>query len=250
MKCKQTDSIYTSSMQIGINTDTSQIDALIVKLERAIELQKQLTKEPPQTKKAALANLIDVTPAVFGAVVSWNVWWPGKVRVYSTYRRGDETIEMCSQPISNSYQSYLVNNLPAGQDTECHVRFYDNDERELFRSNTVKGKTSSDASEILNAMPTAFAVDTGQTYSLRAGILVDSFILGGTVTASKIESPLASIKELQDNVAAIITNATDTRNQLERIDHQRNKDFVSLSKAVRSVEESISRLSHRDSLIR
>ncbi|AYD44765.1 hypothetical protein [Yersinia rochesterensis] len=44
MKCKQTDSIYTSSMQIGINTDTIQIDALIVKLERAVELQKQLSK--------------------------------------------------------------------------------------------------------------------------------------------------------------------------------------------------------------
>ncbi|MCB5301172.1 hypothetical protein [Yersinia bercovieri] len=98
-------------------------------------------------------------------------------------------------------------------------------------------------------LPTVFAVDTGQTYSLRAGIHIDSFILGGAVRASKIESSPASIKELQDNVAAIITNASDTRHQLECIDHQRNKDFVSLSKAVRSVEESISRLSHRDSFI-
>ncbi|HDL6704964.1 TPA: hypothetical protein PXJ57_004682, partial [Yersinia enterocolitica] len=97
---------------------------------------------------------------------------------------------------------------------------------------------------------TPFAVDTGQTYSLRTGIHIDSFILGGAVRASNIETSLASIKELQDNVAAIITNATDTRHQLERIDHQRNEDFVSLSKAVRSVEESISQLSHRDSFIR
>ncbi|ELI8130094.1 TPA: hypothetical protein U5D97_003296 [Yersinia enterocolitica] len=237
-----------NTIEIKVSVDTGPIDSLITKLERAVELQKQLTQEPLQTKKATLANLIDVTPAVFGVVVSWNVWWPGKVRVYSKYRRGDETIEMCSRPISNSYQSYLVNNLPAGQDTECHVRFYDNDGGESFRSNTVKGKASSDASEILNAMP--FAVDTGQTYSLRTGIHIDSFILGGAVRASNIETSLASIKELQDNVAAIITNATDTRHQLERIDHQRNKDFVSLSKAVRSVEESISQLSHRDSFIR
>lgn len=50
---------------------------------------------------------------------------------------------------------------------------------------------------------------------------------------------------MHDNVAAIITNATDTQHQIERIDHQRNEDFVSLSKAVRSVEESISRLIHQ-----
>ncbi|HDL7935813.1 TPA: hypothetical protein PXP96_002016 [Yersinia enterocolitica] len=239
-----------NTIEIKVSVDTGPIDSLITKLERAVELQKQLTQEPLQTKKATLANLIDVTPAAFGVVVSWNVWWPGKVRVYSKYRRGDETIEMCSRPISNLHQAYLVNNLPAGQDIECHVRFCDNDGRESFRSNTVNGKASSDASEILNAMPTPFAVDTGQTYSLRAGIHIDSFILGGAGFASKIESSLASIKELQDNVAAIITNATDTRHQLERIDHQRNEDFVSLSKAVRSVEESISRLSHRDSFIR
>ncbi|HDL7461706.1 TPA: hypothetical protein PXN49_002305 [Yersinia enterocolitica] len=239
-----------NTIEIKVSVDTGPIDSLITKLERAVELQKQLTQEPLQTKKATLANLIDVTPAVFGVVVSWNVWWTGKVRVYSKYRRGDETIEMCSQPISNSYQSYLVNSLPAGQDTECHVRFYDNDGGESFRSPIVKGKVSSDASEILNAMPITFGVDTGQTYTLRTGIHIDSFILGGAVRASNIETSLASIKELQDNVAAIITNATDTRHQLERIDHQRNKDFVALSKAVRSVEESISRLGHRDSFIR
>ncbi|HHH0263265.1 TPA: hypothetical protein ACPZQN_003876 [Yersinia enterocolitica] len=237
-----------NTIEIKVSVDTGPIDSLITKLERAVELQKQLTQEPLQTKKATLANLIDVTPAVFGVVVSWNVWWPGKVRVYSKYRRGDETIEMCSRPISKSWQSYLVNGLPAGQDIECHVRFYDNDGKEVFRSTTVTGKASADASEILNATP--FAVDTGQTYSLRTGIHIDSFILGGAVRASNIETSLASIKELQDNVAAIITNATDTRHQLERIDHQRNEDFVSLSKAVRSVEESISQLSHRDSFIR
>ncbi|MBW5815866.1 hypothetical protein H0I64_06180 [Yersinia kristensenii] len=250
MKCKQTGSIYTSSMQIGINTDTSQIDALIVKLERAVELQKQLTQEPQQSKKVTVPDVIHVTSARFGVVVSWNVCWPGTVRVHSEYRKGDETTQMCSQPISKSWQSYLVNGLRAGQDIECHVRFYDNDGKEVFRSTTVAGKASADACEILNAMPTPLAVDTGQTYSLRAGIHIDSFILGGAVRASKIESSLASIKELQDNVAAIITNATDARHQLERIDHQRNEDFVSLSKAVRSVEESISRLSHRDSFIR
>lgn len=232
-----------NTIEIKVSVDTGPIDSLITKLERAVELQKQLTQEPLQTKKATLANLIDVTPAVFGVVVSWNVWWPGKVRVYSEYRKGDETTQMCSQPISKSWQSYLVNGLPAGQDIECHVRFYDNDGKEVFRSTTVTGKASADASEILNATP--FAVDTGQTYSLRAGIHIDSFILGGTVTASKIESSLASIKELQENVAAIITNATDTQHQIERIDHQRNEDFVSLSKAVRSVEESISRLIHQ-----
>ncbi|WP_145482790.1 hypothetical protein [Yersinia rohdei] len=239
-----------NTIEIKVSVDTGPIDSLITKLERAVELQKQLTQEPLQTKKATLANLIDVTPAVFGVVVSWNVWWPGKVRVYSKYRRGDETIEMCSRPISNSYQSYLVNNLPAGQDTECHVRFYDNDGGESFRSNTVKGKASSDASEILNAMPTPFAVDTGQTYSLRTGIHIDSFILGGSVCASKIETSLASIKELQDNVAAIIATAIENQQYIERVNHQREKDFVALSKAVRSVEESISRLSHRDSFIR
>ncbi|ELZ0587050.1 hypothetical protein ABSL28_004235 [Yersinia enterocolitica] len=236
-----------NTIEIKVSVDTGPIDSLITKLERAVELQKQLTQEPLQTKKATLANLIDVTPAVFGVVVSWNVWWPGKVRVYSKYRRGDETIEMCSRPISNSYQSYLVNNLPAGQDTECHVRFYDNDGGESFRSNTVKGKASPDASEILNATP--FAVDTGQTYSLRTGIHIDSFILGGSVCASKIETSLASIKELQDNVAAIIATAIENQQYIERVNHQREKDFVALSKAVRSVEESISQLSHRDSFI-
>ncbi|ELW8974590.1 TPA: hypothetical protein ACPZI4_001312 [Yersinia enterocolitica] len=237
-----------NTIEIKVSVDTGPIDSLITKLERAVELQKQLTQEPLQTKKATLANLIDITPAVFGVVVSWNVWWPGKVRVYSKYRRGDETIEMCSRPISNSYQSYLVNNLPAGQDTECHVRFYDNDGGESFRSNTVTGKANSDASEILNAMP--FAVDTGQTYSLRAGIHIDSFILGGTVAASTIESSLASIKEFQENVAAIIATAIENQQYIERVNHQRENDFVALSKAVRSVEESISQLSHRDSFIR
>lgn len=147
MEANKAKSTSTITIDVGVNTDP--IDGFITKLERAVELQKQLTQEPLQTKKATLANLIDVTPAVFGVVVSWNVWWPGKVRVYSKYRRGDETIEMCSRPISNLYQSYLVNNLPAGQDTECHVRFYDNDGGESFRSNTVKGKASPDASEIL-----------------------------------------------------------------------------------------------------
>lgn len=237
-----------NTIEIKVSVDTGPIDSLITKLELAVELQKQLTQEPLQTKKATLANLIDVTPAVFGVVVSWNVWWPGKVRVYSKYRRGDETIEMCSRPISNLYQSYLVNSLPAGQDTECHVRFYDNDGGESFRSNTVKGKASPDASEILNATP--FAVDTGQTYSLRTGIHIDSFILGGSVRASKIETSLASIKELQDNVAAIIATAIENQQYIERVNHQREKDFVALSKAVRSVEESISQLSHRDSFIR
>ncbi|HHH1341021.1 TPA: hypothetical protein ACPZRY_004115 [Yersinia enterocolitica] len=232
-----------NTIEIKVSVDTTPIDSLITKLERAVELQKQLTQEPLQTKKATLANLIDVTPAVFGVVVSWNVWWPGKVRVYSKCRRGDETVETCSWPVSNSQQSYLINGLAAGQSIECHVRFYDNDGKEIFRSDTVTGKASADASEILNATP--FAVDTGQTYSLRTGIHIGSFILGGTVAASKIEPSLASIKELQDNVAAIITNATDNQHQVERIDHQRNEDFVSLSKAVRSVEESISRLIHQ-----
>ncbi|ELZ1907748.1 hypothetical protein ACS78O_14565 [Yersinia enterocolitica] len=239
-----------NTIEVKVNVDTAPIDSLIAKLERAVELQKQLTQEPQQSKKVTLANLIGVTPAVFGVVVSWNVWWPGTVRVHSEYRKGDGTIQMLSQPISKSWQNYLVNGLFAGQDIECHVRFYDNDGKEVFRSTTVAGKASADACEILNAMPTPLAVDTGQTYSLRAGIHIDSFILGGAVRASKIESSLASIKELQDNVAAIITNATDTRHQLERIDHQRNEDFVSLSKAVRSVEESIRRLSYRDSFIR
>lgn len=237
-----------NTIEIKVSVDTGPIDRLITKLERAVELQKQLTQEPLQTKKVTVPDVIHVTSGKFGVVVSWNVWWPGAVRVHSEYRKGDETTQMCSQPISKSWQSYLVNGLPAGQDIECHVRFYDNDGKEVFRSTTVTGKASADASEILNATP--FAVDTGQTYSLRTGIHIDSFILGGAVRASNIETSLASIKELQENVAAIIANATDTRHQLERIDHQRNEDFVSLSKAVRSVEESISQLSHRDSFIR
>lgn len=234
-----------NTIEIKVSADTGPIDSLITKLERAVELQKQLTQEPLQTKKATLANLIDVTPAAFGVVVSWNVWWPGKVRVYSKYRHGDEVIEMYGLAVSNSQQSYLINGLSAGQSIECHVRFYNNDGGEAFRSNTVTGKASSDASEILNAVPTGGYVGNSKTYSLRAGIHIDSFILGGAGFASKIESSLASIKELQDNVAAIITNATDTRHQLERIDHQRNEDFVALSKAVRSVEESISLLIHQ-----
>lgn len=234
-------------IEIKFSVDTAPLDSLITKLERAVELQKQLTQEQQQSKKATLANLIDVTPAVFGVVVSWSGWWSGKVRVYSKYRRGDETIEMCSQPISNSYQSYLVNGLPAGQGIECHVRFCDNDGRELFRSATVTGKASADASEILNVAHTGGVAGNGQTYSLRAGIHIDSLILGGTVTASKIEPSLASIKELQDNVAAIITNATDNQHQIERVNFQREKYFIVLSKALRSAEQHIKqlRLIHR-----
>ncbi|WP_227732036.1 hypothetical protein [Yersinia proxima] len=244
-----------NTIEVIVNVDTAPIDSLITKLERAVELQKQLTQEPLQTKKAALADLINVTPAVLGVVVSWNVWWPGKARVYSKYRRGDEAIEMCSRPISNLHQAYLVNGLIAGQDIECHVRFCDNDGRELFRSATVTGKASSDASEILytlSADTTYQCREAARTqYNVRAGISIEGGgYCSGIVTAAKIEPSLASIKELQDNVAAIITNATDTQHQLERIDHQRNEDFVSLSKAVRLVEESISQLSHRDSFIR
>lgn len=76
------------------------------------------------------------------------------------------------------------------------------------------------------------------------GINIDGCVFSGKIEA-RIDPSLASIKELQDNVAAITTNATDTQHQVERIDHQRNEDFVSLSKAVRSVEESISRLIHQ-----
>ncbi|MGH1529998.1 hypothetical protein [Yersinia proxima] len=237
-----------NTIEIKVNVDTAPLDSLITKLERAVELQKQLT---PKSKPRSLIS-ISVEPAPFGVVVSWSEWWVGaaRVRVYSKCRRGDETVETCSWPVSSSQQSYLINGLAAGQSIECHVRFYDNDGKEIFRSDTVTGKASSDASEILNAVPTGGYVGNSKTYSLRAGIHIDSFILGGTVTASKVEPSLASIKELQDKVAAIITNATDTQHQLERIDHQRNEDFVSLSKAVRSVEESISRLSLRDSFIR
>ncbi|WP_145590202.1 hypothetical protein [Yersinia aleksiciae] len=235
-----------NTIEIKVSVDTGPIDSLITKLERAVELQKQLT---PKIKPTLLSP-ISVESSQFGVVVSWSEWPHGKVRVYSKYRRGDEVTEQCSQPLSHPSKSYFIGGLVAGQDIECHVRFYDQGKREILRSAVVTGQASTDASAILNATPTTFAVDNGQTYLLRTGIHIDSFILGGTVTALKIESSPASIKELQDNVAAIITNATDTRHQLERIDHQRNKDFVSLSKAVRSVEESISRLSHRDSLIR
>ncbi|HDL8117421.1 TPA: hypothetical protein RLP78_001864 [Yersinia enterocolitica] len=145
MKCKHSDSVHTSSMQICINVDTSQIDSLIAKLERVVELQKLLSLTP--------------SSAVFG-------------------------------------------------------------------------------------------VDGEQVYSLSAGIHVDSFILGGTITASKIEPSLASVKELQDSVAAIITNATDTQHQVEQVNHQREKDFNTLSKALRAIEESITLLGHRDSFIR
>ncbi|MCB5322082.1 hypothetical protein [Yersinia intermedia] len=235
-----------NTIEIKVSVDTGPIDSLITKLERAVELQKQLT---PKSKPRSLIS-ISVEPAPFGVVVSWSEWWPGaaRVRVYSKCLRGDETVETCSWPVSNSQQSYLINGLAAGQSIECHVRFYDNDGKEIFRSATVTGKASSDASEILNATP--FAVDTGQTYSLRAGIHIDSFILGGTVAASTIGSSLASIKELQDNVAAIIATAIENQKYIERVNHQCENDFVALSKAVRSVEESISQLSHRDSFIR
>ncbi|EKN6263166.1 TPA: hypothetical protein ACPZN0_004380 [Yersinia enterocolitica] len=230
-----------NTIEVKVNVDTAPIDSLITKLERAVELQKQLT---PKSKPRSLIS-ISVEPAPFGVVVSWSEWWAGaaRVRVYSKCRRGDETVETCSWPVSSSQQSYLINGLAAGQSIECHVRFYDNDGKEIFRSATVTGKANSDASEILNAMP--FAVDTGQTYSLRAGIHIDSFILGGTVAASTIESSLASIKELQDNVAAIIATAIENQQYIERVNHQRSKDFVALSKAVRSVEESISLLIHQ-----
>lgn len=237
-------------IEIKLSVDTTPIDSLIAKLERAVELQKQLTQEQQQSKKATLANLIDVTPAVFGVVVSWNVWWPGKVRVYSKYRRGDETIEMCSQPISNSYQSYLVNGLPAGQDIECHVRFYDGAGKEVFRSTTVTGKASADACEILNAVPTGGYVGKGETYNIRMSISVDDCLVSGTIPAAKIESSLISNEQLKKDVAAIVSTVIENQKYIERVNHQREKDFVALSKAVRSVEESISRLSHRDSFIR
>lgn len=147
MEANKAKSASAITIDVGVNTDP--IDGLITKLERAVELQKQLTQEPLQTKKATLANLIDVTPVAFGVLVSWNVWWPGKVRVYSKCRHGDEVIEMYGLAVSNSQQSYLINGLLAGQSIECHVRFYNNDGVEAFRSNTVTGKASSDASEIL-----------------------------------------------------------------------------------------------------
>lgn len=250
MKCKQTGSIYTSSMQIGINTDTSQIDALIVKLERAVELQKQLTQEPQQSKKVTVPDVIHVTSGRFGVVVSWNVCWPGTVRVHSEYRKGDETTQMCSQPISKSWQSYLVNGLRAGQDIECHVRFYDNDGKEVFRSTTVAGKASADACEILNAVPTGGYVGKGETYNIRMSIGVDDCLVGGTIPAAKIEPSLISNEQLKKDVAAIVSTVIEHRKCIDRVTHQREKDFVALSKAVRAAEESITMLSHRDSFIR
>ncbi|CQJ02411.1 hypothetical protein [Yersinia frederiksenii] len=237
-----------NTIEIKVSVDTGPIDSLITKLERAVELQKQLT---PKSKPRSLIS-ISVEPAPFGVVVSWSEWWPGaaRVRVYSKCLRGDETVETCSWPVSNSQQSYLINGLAAGQSIECHVRFYDNDGKEIFRSATVTGKASSDASEILNAVPTGGYVGNGKTYSLRTGIHIDSFILGGTVTTSKIKTSLASTKELQDNVAAIITNATDTRHLVEQVNYQREQDFAVLYKNIRALEESISRLSSRDSFIR
>ncbi|CNH89049.1 Uncharacterised protein [Yersinia massiliensis] len=233
----------TIEIKVKVNVDTAPLDSLITKLERAVELQKQLT---PKSKPRSLIS-ISVEPAPFGVVVSWSEWWPGaaRVRVYSKCLRGDETVETCSWPVSNSQQSYLINGLAAGQSIECHVRFYDNDGKEIFRSDTVTGKASSDASEILNAVPTGGYVGNSKTYSLRTGIHIDSFILGGSVCASKIETSLASIKELQDNVAAIIATAIENQQYIERVNHQREKDFVALSKAVRSVEESISLLIHQ-----
>lgn len=250
MKCKQTGSIYTSLMQIGINTDTSQIDALIVKLERAVELQKQLTQGPQQSKKVTVPDVIHVTSGKFGVVVSWNVWWPGAVRVHSEYRKGDETTQMCSQPISKSWQSYLVNGLPAGQDIECHVRFYDGDGKEVFRSTTVTGKASADVSEILNAVPAGGYVGNGKTYNMRVSIGVDDCLVGGTISAAKIEPSLISNEQLKKDVAEIIATTIENQKCIERVNHQRAKDFTTLSKAIRSVEEIIHMLSHRDSFIR
>ncbi|WP_145531915.1 hypothetical protein [Yersinia kristensenii] len=250
MKCKQTGSIYTSSMQIGINTDTSQIDALIVKLERAVELQKQLTQEPQQSKKVTVPDVIHVTSGRFGVVVSWNVCWPGAVRVHSEYRKGDETTQMCSQPISKSWQNYLVNGLPAGQYIECHVRFYDNDGKEVFRSTTVAGKASADACEILNAAPTGGYVGKGKTYNVGMITGVDNCLVSGTIPSAKIEPSLISNEQLKKDVAAIVSTAIENQKYIERVNNQRAKDFASLSNDLRAVEESITMLSHRDSFIR
>lgn len=81
------------------------------------------------------------------------------------------------------------------------------------------------------------------------GINIDGCVFSGKIEA-RIDPSLASIKELQDNVAAIITNATDTRHQVKRVNYQREQDFAVLYKNIRALEESISRLSSRDSFIR
>ncbi|HFO2534965.1 TPA: hypothetical protein ACHJX8_004542 [Yersinia enterocolitica] len=81
------------------------------------------------------------------------------------------------------------------------------------------------------------------------GINIDGCVFSGKIEAG-IGPSLASIKELQDNVAAIITNATDTRHLVEQVNYQREQDFAVLYKNIRALEESISRLSSRDSFIR
>lgn len=99
-------------------------------------------------------------------------------------------------------------------------------------------------------LPAVLAVDKGQTYSLRTGIHIDSFILDGAVPASKIEASLNSIKQLEADVAAIIANAINIQHQLERIERHCEKDFTVLSKALQSVEGGIHLLNNRNSFIR
>lgn len=229
-------------IEIKLSVDTTPIDSLITKLERAVELQKQLIPN----HKPTLLGPISVEPAMFGVVVGWSEWPHGAVRVYGSYRRGNELIEVVSQPISNSWQCYLINGLMAGEWIDCHVRFYDHQGKEVLRSVVVTGQASADASEIINAIHTGGYLSNKQTYNIRMGTHINECVFSGTIAFKPQDD---AIKQLQKDVADIITNATDNQLQIERVNFQREKDFIALSKALRSAEQHIKQLqqSHFDS---
>ncbi|WP_145533726.1 hypothetical protein [Yersinia alsatica] len=235
-------------IEIKLSVDTTPIDSLITKLERAVELQKQLIPN----HKPTLLGPISVEPAMFGVVVGWSEWPHGAVRVYGSYRRGNELIEVVSQPISNSWQCYLINGLMAGEWIDCHVRFYDHQVKEILRSVVVTGQASADASEIINAIHTGGYLSNKQTYNIRMGTHINECVFSGTMACSTVKPQADTIKQLQKDVANIIKNATDNQHQIERVNFQREKDFIVLSKALRSAEQHIEELqrSHRDSFIR
>ncbi|CFR16203.1 MULTISPECIES: hypothetical protein [Yersinia] len=123
--------------------------------------------------------------------------------------------------------------------------------------NTIEIKVNVDTApldSLITKLERAVELQKQLTHTPSSVVFNDGINIDGCVFSGKIEAgigpSLASIKELQDNVAAIITNATDTRHLVEQVNYQREQDFAVLYKNIRALEESISRLSSRDSFIR
>ncbi|MGH1595457.1 hypothetical protein ACRBEJ_15835 [Yersinia proxima] len=123
--------------------------------------------------------------------------------------------------------------------------------------NTIEIKVNVDTApldSLITKLERAVELQKQLTHTPSSVVFNDGINIDGCVFSGKIEAgigpSLASIKELQDNVAAIITNATDTRHLVEQVNYQREQDFAVLYKNIRALEESISRLSSRNSFIR